>query len=238
MSRIHWRDALLAILIALATGLAAASPALGLLHGVSIDVLTALRWRVFARSHDPAASPAVVVAIDEETYRTPPFAGTPTLTWTREIGRVLTAVADGGAKVVGFDMIFPSSIEQSEIPLGDETLGERLRGFDRDFLRALAVAARANKIVLGQIQHQDHPIAPSPGQRIAVGQIQNIRSLNVHADLDNVCGGCRSCSRLPESTRPRCHSNWRRVPSIPRRSGQATRSCLRVTAFQRRCQTR
>ena len=186
MSRIHWRDALMAILIALATGFAAASPALGLLHGVSIDALTALRWRVFAPSQDPTASPAVVVAIDEETYRTPPFAGTPILTWTREIGRVLTAVVDGGAKVVGFDIIFPSSIEQSEIPLGDETLGERLRGFDRDFLRALAVAARANKIVLGQIQHQDHPISPSPGQRIAVGQIQNIRLLNVHADLDNV----------------------------------------------------
>ena len=30
------------------------------------------------------------------------------------------------------------SIEQSELPFGDETLGARLRGFDRDFLRALA----------------------------------------------------------------------------------------------------
>ena len=37
----------------------------------------------------------------------------------------LTAVIEGGATVVGFDIVFPTSIEQSEIPFGDETLGER-----------------------------------------------------------------------------------------------------------------
>ena len=94
----------------------------------------------------------VVVAIDEESYRTPPFKGSPTLTWTREIGRVLTAIVDGGAKVVGLDVVFPTSIEQSEIPFGDEPLGARMRGFDRDFLRALATASSAGKVVLGEIQ--------------------------------------------------------------------------------------
>ncbi len=108
------------------------------------------------------------------------------MTWTREIGRVLTAVVAGGAKVVGFDVVFPTSIEQSEIPFGDETLGEKVRGFDRDFLRALALAARANKLVLGEIQHGDQPILPAPGQRIAVGQQQNIRPLNVYNDPDDV----------------------------------------------------
>ncbi len=108
------------------------------------------------------------------------------MTWTREIGRVLTAVVAGGAVVVGFDVVFPTSIEQSEIPFGDETLGEKVRGFDRDFLRALALAARANKLVLGEIQHGDQPILPAPGQRIAVGQQQNIRPLNVYNDPDDV----------------------------------------------------
>ena len=127
-----------------------------------------------------------MVAIDEETFRTPPFEGSPSATWTPEIGRVLTAIIDGGAKVVGFDVIFPTSIEQSAVPFGDETLGARLRGFDRDYLRALALGARAGKVVLGQVQHQDHPVLPSPGQRAAVGFGRNIRALNVHSDPDGV----------------------------------------------------
>ena len=96
---------------------------------------------MFGRRQDPAASPAVVVAIDEESLRTAPFKGSPMLTWTGEIGRVLAATLEGGAKVAGFDMVIPKSIEQSEIPFGGGMLGEKVRGFDRDFLRALAGAS-------------------------------------------------------------------------------------------------
>jgi adenylate cyclase len=181
------RNAVVAIIIAVTAALIAISPAFGLLNGISVDALTALRWLAFGQMRDPASSPAVVVAIDEETYRTPPFANTPNVTWTPEIGRVLTAVVDGGAKVVGFDSVFSTSIEQSEMPFGDETLGARVRGFDRDFLRALALASRSGKVVLGQTQqHQEHPNLPSPGQRFAVGQGANIRALNVETDRDNV----------------------------------------------------
>ena len=98
----------------------------------------------------------------------------------------MTAIIDGGAKVVGFDVVFPTSIEQSEIPFGDETLGARLRGFDRDYLRALALGARAGKVVLGEVQHQETPVLPSPGQRAAVGFGRNIRALNVYNDPDDV----------------------------------------------------
>jgi class 3 adenylate cyclase/CHASE2 domain-containing sensor protein len=180
------RAAAAAFLIALAAGLVAASPALDGLRGLSIDVLTMLRWRAFGDLHLPTSSPAVVVALDEETFRTPPFEGTPSVTWTREIGQVLTAIVDGGAKVVGFDILFPTSIEQSAVPFGDETLGARVRGFDRDYLRALALGARAGKVVLGEVQHQDNPIFPSPGQRAAVGFGRNIRALNVYNDPDEV----------------------------------------------------
>jgi adenylate cyclase len=100
------RAALAAFLIALAAGLFAASPALDTLRGLSIDVLTALRWRIYGNSHLPESSAAVVVALDEETFRTPPFEGTPSVTWTPEIGQVLTAIIDGGARVVGFDILF------------------------------------------------------------------------------------------------------------------------------------
>lgn len=182
----RFRDAGAALVIAVLAGLLILAPPLDRLHGLSIDLLTALRWRVFGHMHEPQASPAVVVALDEETYRTPPFVGTPAITWTPEIGQVLSAIIAGGAKVVGFDIVFPTSIEQSEIPLGDGTLGGRLRGFDRDFLRALALGAHAGKVVLGEAQHRDFPIMPAPGQRIAVGQGDNIRSLNVYNDPDDV----------------------------------------------------
>src|SRR5262245_24869971 len=185
MTRMRRRDAIAAVAIALIAGVATALPPLDIVRGLSLDLLTGLRWRLFAPAHQPE-SPAVVVALDEETYRTPPFASTPNITWTPEIGRVLTAIVDGGAKAVGFDVVFPISIEQSEVPFGNETLGEKVRGFDRDFLRALALGARAGKVVLGQLQLSSQPIRPSPGQRIAVGQQRNIRALNVDTDMDDI----------------------------------------------------
>jgi adenylate cyclase len=180
------RDTLAVLAIALVATALILAPPLDRFHGVSIDVLTWLRWRFYERTHPAPESRTVVVALDEETYRTPPFAGTPAITWTRQIGQVLTAMLDGGATVVGFDIVFPTSMEQSEIPFGDGSLGARLRGFDRDFLRALALGAREGKVVLGEAQHRDVPIMPSPGQRIAVGQGANIRSLNVYNDPDDI----------------------------------------------------
>src|SRR5260370_15938867 len=112
--------------------------------------------------------------------------GSLAVTWTREIGRVLTAVIAGGARVIGTDVVFPTSIEQSEIPFGEDTLGVRLRGFDRDFLRAIGFAARAGKLVLGEIQLRERPILPAWGQLRAVGEQSNIRAVNVYRDSAEV----------------------------------------------------
>jgi len=179
------RDAVAATAIALACAGITISPALDRIRGLSLDILTALRFEMFGNRHSAAGSPAVVVAIDEESYRAAPFKGSPTLTWTGELGRVLNAVVEGGAKVVGFDMVIPTSIEQSEIPFGEGMLGERVRGFDRDFLRALAGAAAPGKVVLGEQLRGNDPIRPAPGQRIAVRQQQNIRPLNTITDRDD-----------------------------------------------------
>jgi adenylate cyclase len=184
--RIPFRECIAAAIIALIAGTAVALPPFDDLRGLSIDILTALRWRVFGPARGPTMSPVVVVGLDEESYRTPPFQDTPSIAWTRELGRVLNAIVEAGAKVVGFDIVFPVSIEQSKLPFGDETLGARLSGFDRDFLQALAIAAHENKIVLGEIQHRELPILPSPGQRAAVGYGSNIRALNVYNDRDDV----------------------------------------------------
>jgi adenylate cyclase len=180
------RDTLAVVVIALVCAAASVSPAVNPIHGLSLDILTALRWEVFGRRHDTTASPAVVVAIDAESERAAPFRGSPMLTWTGEMGRVLAAIVDGGAKVVGFDMVIPASIELSEIPFGEGVLGEKLKGFDRDFMRALATASTSGKVVLGEILGGDQPIRPSAGQRIAVRQQQNIRPLNIYNDDDDV----------------------------------------------------
>ena len=180
------RDAVAIIVVALACGLASGVSPFSLIHGWSIDALTALRWQMFGARRDPASTPVAVIAIDEETYETPPFKGSPIPTWTTEVGRVLNAIIDGGAKVVGFDIVFPTSIEQSELPFGDDLLGARIRGFDRAFLRSLATGSSAGKVVLGEILRGDGSIRPSPGQRIAVGQQKNIRALNIYTDPDEV----------------------------------------------------
>jgi adenylate cyclase len=178
------RDIVAAALIALLAGAVFTSPPLHTLQGLSLDILTALRAKLVGDTGDPTTSPVVVVAIDGETYDTPPFKGSPTPTWTREIGRVIGAVVDGGAKVVGFDIIFPASIEQSEIPFGDAPLGARMKGFDRDFLIALRQTSDAGKLVLGWTLSNDHPDVPYHAQQLAVRN--NIRALNVHTDTDDV----------------------------------------------------
>jgi adenylate cyclase len=183
MGRITRPDAVAIILVALACGIVSGLPPFNFVHGWSIDALIALRWEAFGTRRDPASAPVVVIALDEETSETPPFKGSPTLTWTTEIGRVLSAVIDGGAKVVGFDIIFPRSIEQSELPFGDDLLGARMHGFDRAFLRSLATGSAAGKVVLGEVLGGD---GPTDGQRIAVGRQKNVRALNIYLDPDEV----------------------------------------------------
>lgn len=183
MGRITKRDAAAIILVALVCGIVSGLPPFSLIHGWSIDVLTALRWEAFGVRRDPGVTPVVVIAIDDETYQTPPFKGSPTVTWTTEVGRVLNAVIDGGAKVVGFDIVFSASIEQSELPFGDDLLGARMRGFDRAFLLSLRAGSAAGKVLLGEVLGGE---GPSPGQRIAVGRQKNIRALNVVSDPDEV----------------------------------------------------
>src|SRR3974390_2829008 len=91
-----FRDAFAVVAIALVATALMLSPPLDRFRGLSIDVLTWLRWRFYERTQPAPESRTVIVALDEETYRTPPFAGTPAITWTRQIGEVLTAVLDGG----------------------------------------------------------------------------------------------------------------------------------------------
>ncbi len=151
-----------------------ASPLADTLRGVSLDLTFALRHLVFGPRHDAADSPTAIVAFDEETYRTPPFADVPQAFWTREMAPVLNAVLDAGASVVAFDVIFPTSVERF-VP-----------GYDRDYLRALRAGSREGRLILGKVQHGASPIRPFQGQSFAVGHDANIRSTNLFRDPDEI----------------------------------------------------
>lgn len=168
------RDLTAAIVVALLANGMISLGAFDWLRGLSSDIAFWGRYHAFGKRYDPATSPTVVIAIDEETYRRPPFRDVPNVMWTPQLARVMRAALDGGAKVVGYDLILPTSVERF-VP-----------GFDHDFLIALHDAARDGKVVLGKVQHQAKPISPFPGYSFAVGHQRNIRALNAIEDADGV----------------------------------------------------
>ncbi len=160
----------------MALALAAAATAGALragLDGLSLDLLFWLRYAAFGARHDPAASPTVVIAIDEETFRTEPFRTIPQALWAPHLAAVLRAVLAAGPKVVGVDVIFPTTVEPF------------LPGFERDFRLALHDGAKAGKVVLTKEQQQNQPVAPYPGLSLAVGNERNIRLANLFRDDDD-----------------------------------------------------
>ena len=60
------------------------------------------------------------------------------------------------------------------------------RGFNRDFRFALQEASNQNLVVLGKAQHNDTPILPERGQKIAVYGQKNIRAINLNEDPNGV----------------------------------------------------
>lgn len=167
-----WRDWAIAALAVLAVVGALATPPFDRLAGLGLD---GLYW--LDRQYPGAARPAadvIVIAIDEETYRRPPFRDTPRVMWTKPLAGVLDSVLSANPKVIGFDLIYPTSVD-SYIP-----------GFERDFLMTLRRGADDGKIVLAEVQHQALPIGPFAGQRFAVRGGRNIRPANMSQDRDGI----------------------------------------------------
>jgi class 3 adenylate cyclase len=165
--------ALLALTLLLAV--LSSIPPLDRLDGTSNDMLVWLRHTIFGASYEPADSPTVVIALDEATYRTPPFEGLPKVMWTQAFGTILDATVAGGATVVGWDLVLPASVEQF------------IKGFDKPFLISLRNAVKAgDRVLLAKAQHRDKPISPHAGQSFAVGHGRNIRAVNLAPDSDGV----------------------------------------------------
>ena len=162
---------MIASAIALAASLLMALPMTQRLEKTSIDSLFWLRHQLqqtFPEWHTKEKpSDVVILAIDEETYQQPGFKDTPRVMWTPQYAETINAIMAGGAKVFGFDIVLPTSLET------------KLRGYDKPFLKTLFKHGRNGKLVLGKVQHHGKPVSPYPGHSLAVGNQKNIRLLNL-----------------------------------------------------------
>ena len=170
--------------IALVASLIMSLPFTHRLEKTSIDSLFWLRHQLqetFPNSHTKdKPSDVVILAIDEETYQQPGFKETPRVMWTPQYAETINAIMAGGAKVFGFDIILPTSLET------------KLRGYDKPFLKTLFRHGRSGKLVLGKVQHHGKPVSPYRGHSLAVGNQRNIRLLNLGVSSDDDDGIIRN----------------------------------------------
>lgn len=145
------------------------------LHRAGLDGLYWVRHRLQEEAAAPRPSVAVV-AIDEATYRTPPFAGSPRVSWTPQLAEAILAIDKAGAKVIGLDLIFPTSLDRPDL----------LKGHDKPFLKALYKVGRAGRLVMGETRLSAAPIRPHRAQILAVGGPKNVAPLNLLVDRDDV----------------------------------------------------
>jgi len=165
-----------AVILGMLAGVLAALPLARDLDRRGVDFLLPLRHLAFGPLFAPAQSDVVVVAVDEQTYQTAPFANTPKVAWTPYLGYIIDSVNRAGPKAIGLDMVFPTTLDRPEL----------LLGYDRAFLMALRGAADENRIVMGQTRLSGQTLAPYAGQVLAVRGQDNLRLLNFKLDDDDV----------------------------------------------------
>jgi adenylate cyclase len=177
--KIHrqWRQRVtFAIGLGIGLGAMAFTPAGQFLNRLGIDFLLPARHAVSGPLFSPGESRVVVVVIDEETYATPPFSGTPRVAWTPMLAKVLDRIDAAGAAVIGLDMIYPTTLATRQL----------LPGYDKPLLQTFFKLGRAGRLVLGETRLSRQTIRPYRSQVIAVGGPGNVRPLNVVVDADQV----------------------------------------------------
>jgi len=156
--------------------------------GVTLDLLHLVSpWLPESGANRIPEDQALIVAIDEETYRQPPFDRTPQVAWTPQIATVLNALLDAGVKVVGIDTIFNQSLEYVDdlVPASPDAAAV-FANYDRDLLRALAKGGRQGRIVMSYAMQGGKTIEPTAAQIAAVGGPTNLRPTNMMIDADGV----------------------------------------------------
>ena len=170
------RRVIVAALLGVLAGAVAALPQTRVWDLYGIDYLLPLRHLAFGPLFPASRSDVVVVAIDEQTYKTDPFSNTPKVAWTPHLGGVLDAVDAAGPKAIGLDMVFPTTLDRPEL----------LLGYDRPWLMALRRAADQNHVVMGELKLSGDTTAPYAGQVIAARGQDNLRLLNFTLEKDDV----------------------------------------------------
>ncbi len=176
----QWRRRLgvAALLGVLAAGLSYA-PGADFLTRLGTDFLFPLRHWVYGPLFAPAESDVVVVAVDEQSYRTPPLLNTPKVAWTPVLAVILNAVNAADPKVVGVDTIYPTTLDREGLVLR----------YDLPMKQALRRAADKGKIVLGKAIFGGEELKPYDGLVTAARGDANLRLLNLDLDQDDVVRG-------------------------------------------------
>nr|WP_277348869.1 adenylate/guanylate cyclase domain-containing protein [Sneathiella limimaris] len=126
---------------------------------------------------DPVSTEVAVIAIDEQTYASPPFAGLPKVMWTPQMADVQNKVLQSGASLFVWDIILPTSASNYAAD----------RRIDTPLLQSYVKWGRnEGKLLLGQAQIGRETIAPYRAHLIAAGGADNLVSLDLQADVDGV----------------------------------------------------
>lgn len=165
-----------AVVLGIASMAAALSgPVSTRLSGISLDLLFLSRSFISQEEQGPVKSEDfALVIIDEETYRTPPFEQSPLVMWTPAIAAVMGDIQKAGPKMIGMDLIFPTSVE---------ALSPK---YDRPLLKVLRRGRNKKNLVIGKFDHSTKPLTPSKGHAFAIGPGKNVHAINFPPDPDSI----------------------------------------------------
>ncbi len=167
------RDVLAAVLVVGAsTAILLAPGPQGGIAGMSTDLSFWLRNAAFGPRRPAGASPVALVLIDEATYTA--YGDQPKDFWAPYYGQVISGLDQAGARVIGFDILLPKTIDQW-IP-----------GHDIPFLQALRHAGAEGKLVMIKGQSGGIILRPAPEQEFYAGGPPNVHSDALQQDGDGV----------------------------------------------------
>ena len=147
-----------------------------LAYGLSFDALLTLRHTILGDRHPAEAPQVVVVNIDGDTFKAPGFREIPFAFWAPQFSTVLDAVDAAGAKTIGVDLIFATTVE----------IEPALRGHDQPLRASLARLGAMDRVVLPETDADGEVFRPHKMYSVIPVIERNIRSANVHIGLDGV----------------------------------------------------
>ncbi len=124
-------------------------------------------------AHERPESPVVLVAIDDQTFENKRY-NIPQILWHHYFSDIILALADGGAKGIGLDMLLPRALFDDLVP-----------NYSRTWLRTFVYAKRkGSPVVTGVVQLAGRMITPE-GRYLQIIGPENIGLFNLTVDSDD-----------------------------------------------------